>query len=149
MNDRYLFRGKSIHPPFDWIQGGYAELEGVPCIVLPHLEYQSACQREEPVYIAVDPDTVSQCTGLRDKNGALVFEGDVITTRDATIAVIKIGEYRPEFFANFCGLKNNMCELFGPYAEFLDGEECLIFTNSAGEVIGNRWDDPELLDVAD
>ena len=26
----------------------------------------------------IDPATIGQCTGLRDKSGALIFEGDVV-----------------------------------------------------------------------
>jgi uncharacterized phage protein (TIGR01671 family) len=33
-------------------------------------------------FYPVKPDTVGQCTGLRDKNGTLIFEGDIIASEN-------------------------------------------------------------------
>lgn len=97
------------------------------------------------------PETVGQFTGLTDKNGTRIFEGDICKAKNQvceSIIVVKYGTFRPEFFydcAKNCGynIKNR---LFGLYAESIDGEE-LMFPDTAryGEVIGNVHDNPELI----
>lgn len=41
------------------------------------------------------PDDIipEQCTGLKDNNGRLIFEGDIICTNDKTVGVVKFGKY--------------------------------------------------------
>lgn len=72
MNERYLFRGKRISEATDktgkWITGYYTGCDnGVHYIKSDTTEYYS-----------IDPDTLGQCTGLRDRNGTLIFEGDIL-----------------------------------------------------------------------
>jgi len=88
MNDRFLFRGKREYNG-SWIQGS-----------LIHNAFVTAETREPIMYIfnsnngsafdcwhdmtedldvfAVITATVGQCTGLKDKHGTLIFEGDII-----------------------------------------------------------------------
>lgn len=70
----------------------------------------------------VDPETVGQYTGLKDKNGKKIFEGDIVRYID-----------------------NDLIE----YVEFIDG---VFFAGSEElryaycEVIGNIYDNKELLE---
>jgi len=66
MNDRYLFRGRRLDKgnEGEWIIG-YIQMR--PTHKNPVIDY-----------VQVDPATVGQCTGLKDKNGVLIYESDII-----------------------------------------------------------------------
>lgn len=111
------------------------------------------------VFIDVAPDTVGQCTGLKDKNGKLIYEGDIVEIQylGAQISLFK-NEYSKqpenERFEVFCHedllkfyAKNDhyrkTCEIHS-----FDLEKIRINTdNKIYKVIGNIYENPELLDV--
>lgn len=72
-----------------------------------------------------------QCTGLRDKNGTLIFEGDIVKRENWGSKIISFIEYRDHGF----WIKD---ESFG-----YEGEDLWDWGNI--EVIGNIYENPELL----
>jgi hypothetical protein len=76
---------------------------------------------------------VEQYIGLHDKNGKKIFEGDLF--KDSTgISLVTWNEY----FASFCLRRNGwMYDHF--FGEAVDPED--------GEIIGNRYENPELLTI--
>lgn len=135
-----LFRGKSkgINRG-EWIYGSFVE----------DTNLNACCIRDKSlVYELVDRETVGQYTGLTDKNGKKIFEGDIISaitldTGKEQRAVICFGNFVDEnnddeyigFFIEFDGIKTTITQLLM--------EEC----KNRIEIIGNIHDNPELLEV--
>lgn len=126
MEDRYLFRGKRIDNG-EWVQGYYYQIWEKGYILW-------GMTNDAPNMIEVDVSTVCRCTGLKDENGKLIWENDIVVCRDFTeenyVISWKQDEACFEYQQYGCSIMN---------FEQLSGCEV--------EVIGNKFDNPELLEV--
>lgn len=140
-NDRYLFKAKRLDNG-EWVQGCYIYDIDRDC----SKSLNEFAHRIQPLYShayaePVDPTTICQCTGLKDKNGNLIWENDIAKfdvyyyekLQSSTISQIK-----------WC---NELCALSlvvndrgtrGTLGHLMD-------LNKEIEVIGNIFDNPELL----
>ena len=124
-----LFRGKNIiaDSPNDtthnyWRGGSLLQMHSGTYIVDYDDSIYDLCEKDE-----VWPDTVGQFTGFCDKNGKKIFEGDIVMIYDRLLKVIYDVDYG-EF------------EFDDPLDQL-----CLCADYNGCEVIGNIWDNPELL----
>lgn len=127
-----LFRGK-IRIIDEWVEGSLLKYPDGDCYICRPSDDPAVLDKYD-----VDTDTVGECTGLRDKNGKLIFEGDIVDHHVQGNILVNRGVI-------VWDAKN------GRWAHKLNTmEPCLfMFNSTAWEIIGNIHDNPELLEVGD
>ena len=125
MEDRYLFKAKRVSNG-EWIVGGlvrYGFTGKEKYYIVP--DYAS-----DLYAIEIDPSTICQCTGLKDKNGNLIWENDIVKiNNDKANTLITFRD-----FEIICTIPN---EKYYKHRLEYDTEY---------EVIGNIFDNKELLE---
>ena len=132
-----LFRGKKGDD--EWVYGSFCmdaleQFNGM-CGVDGFIRLYDKAKDKMQTY-EVDRETVGQYTGLNDKHGKRIFEGDIVKTSDITHeGVIQI----PGESFEIAMRKGCWVMVAGEDWDFLEtNHECI-------QVIGNIHDNPELL----
>lgn len=142
-----LFRGKRVDNG-DWVEGYYLVAAGMPFI--------SVFAVREPIFVV--SETVGQYTGLTDKNGKKIFEGDILS-----ITTTIKGDWIKDDNGNYKEPKRTDCAIVqedkntggyklkvyhnGKYKRISKFTLTHIYCYYKAEIIGNIHDNHELLEV--
>lgn len=124
-----LFRGKKLSDGA-WVEGDLSR-----CVVVGETHIWRIEDNLSTTTHRIDPETVCQYTGLSDRNGKRIFEGDVVRNflciDDHNEPLYEYGKvvYIPERIS----------------FEIWDDDNNQITTTAGLEVIGNIFDNPELI----
>ena len=146
MEDRYLFKAKRKDDG-EWVIGNRID-DGVTGQVFIHAVGNSVNESDKVgeegclqfVAFEVAPSTICQCTGLKDKNGNLIWENDIVAYWDSYSTESGLAE------ADCIGkvvwddetISFQVTNRLSAESQEVLGDEC--------SVIGNVFDNPELLE---
>lgn len=143
-----LFRGKIIDEPNEWVYGSLVIYPGSDDYII------YSFSGEHIGTFHVDKSTVGQYTGLKDKNGNKIFEGDIIKFEYPTEAMdiyVKDGMFS---YTGVVGFED--CYFSAQRKNENDGTDYLAlsqmrakveFQKGTIEILGNVFDNPELLEL--
>lgn len=145
MQDRYFFKAKTarIVDTYNnaedgvWVKGSLKEDCGKYTI------FQFEFDRADYIPYEVDPETICQCTGLKDKNGRVIWENDIVN------GSIKRGAafYRCLVLWNECKARFDVRARDCNFPMTLDERaDDISMSGFDYEVVGNKFDNPELLE---
>lgn len=133
-----LFRGKRIDNG-DWVYGAYITMHHndgrthIHHFIIPDGSDLSYGVKVEDILVEVDVKTVCQCTGLKDKTGRKIFEGDIVKYDRYIGKIVFIsGEYK---------IKWNEDVYFRSDMDFWCNDD-----DEKIQIVGNVFDNPELLE---
>ena len=136
-----LFRGKTSEG--DWVYGyPFVQAKGTEyeeCYILGDLDVRLSIYDLWDCAEKVDSETIGQYTGIEDKNGKKIFEGDIVSVNGFDIPLfIELTDLEKE--PEYASISWN-CRMSGHphYLHRLENKP------SKYEVIGNIYDNPELL----
>ena len=149
-----LFRGKRLDNG-EWVSSGNLitfndEGEGKQFFI-PQMNAKCTCTHDEQdniisfdsgMFYKVDPDTVGQFTGLTDKNGKKIFEGDIVRI----LGDQSSADWRNvDYVALIAFIDGGFCALDGTIEDHGFRRYALARMDFDLEIIGNIHDNPELL----
>lgn len=131
------FRGLSIDENSKGkMQYGYLIADGEQAFIINEVVEANEQYITIGSWCPVDPKTIGQSTGIKDKNGKEVFEKDILDYNGKKVIVKWHGSYASFIYEFVDELQNRTTEwqpLYLSYYKF--------------EVIGNSLENPELLEV--
>lgn len=133
MNERYSFRGKYSGKIRDFV-GKFVYGDLISIFGMSYIHPQNNATEVNDYDLTkllalhpIDAVTIGQCTGLRDKRGRLIFEGDIVITSKGGNRVLVAWNAEKLCFE---GTRDSV----------------LYYVKPGCEVIGNIHDNPELLE---
>lgn len=139
MENRYLFRGKRKDNG-EWIQGYLYGIWERRYILW-------GMTNDIPNMVEIDPATICKCTGLKDKNGTLIWEKDIVSFEHKKIEDVlswDFAKYIRNYVIEFKSTFVNYGLRFRNKSIHFECKQSTLCTHNC-EVIGNEIDNPELL----
>ena len=141
MSREILFRAKKVDGG-EWVEGYIVKKQGT--YFLYDINNSDTCRQNN--YL-IDEDTICQYTGLTDWNGEKIWENDIFKCRVFDKhALIKYGTYQ-------IGFDSRVFTNVGLYANWLESSSVKLRKDLGYwvnveeiEIIGNIFDNPELLE---
>ncbi len=135
-----LFRGKNLLGK--WIEGDLLQYLG--CEKKHIVRHSTGAGGQEVI-----PSTIGEYTGLKDKNGKRIFEGDIVKNEWCFIkgnSIVRFGEYKSLDSSNDyqCGHLGFYLEHISDFNKRTVRKDIMYFANKC-EIIGNVFDNPEML----
>lgn len=155
MNREILFRGKSVETN-KWVYGSYILEKYANTPYICFFEYGSFVGLKQ---IEVAPETIGEFTGMTDKNGTKIFEGDIVRTQPFSNKPFSTKRKQKQFL----GIVEHCIKTFRNPGSPTDGQKydsswwvkimedienygCYNWTRFWNcEIVGNKFDNPELL----
>lgn len=136
MMRKITFRGKTVDRD-RWVYGSLITLDDDCCFIVPRIDRASTLSKRNLVRLemeAVSTGSIGQYTGVKDKNGVRVFEGDIVRTQFGRLVRI---EYRT--VGGFVGFDMTAieCKHECPWAS-------TAWRSGNIEVVGNIHENPEM-----
>ena len=120
-----LFRGKTLDVS-EWVYGYYVQQYGTDAIYFKESD-ENGFER-----LLIYSETVGQYTGLRDRNGRKIFEGDIVKCSDGENYQVVFEQRNNSAYFGLATTENDTWVF-----------EDIITSNLA--IVGNIYDNPELL----
>ena len=147
MEDRYLFKAKRIDNG-EWVVGNlitnvfFRLGQSIPYILCPDKADYDCFEdfSEENGIFEVQPSTICQCTGLKDDNGNLIWENDVVRVYGDT----DDSGNDLYYFYKVVWNKDLCCWWLSDI--YTQEDEYLYICLKGIDVIGNIFDNPELVE---
>ena len=148
MSDRHLYKAKrkdNGERNGEWVEGyyfcmGHNDGRHVHHFIIPLGADLSKGRAIDDIQVEVDPSTLCQCTGLRDKNNKLIWENDMVKridlhdAKEPSIGIIEYDTENTAFVIHWVDVVN-----YSPTYPWKDKIE----------VIGSIFDNLEMLEVGE
>ena len=149
MNREILFRAKCFG---NWRYGSYVHFVKKPANSRCNINYKDFIITNEDdgeyYYPITELSSLGQYTGLKDKNGKQIFEGDILKTPRGFIGQVIFGRAEEECRHKVFG--RMVIDCYTTYGWIFvrgDGYKCAIDDELLeGEIIGNVFDNPKLIE---
>ena len=140
MKREVKFRGLKIDSK-EWAFGWFTK-EKKGSLIVPVIQYYKEWDTGDYVdSYEIDGNTLGEFTGLKDKNGKEIYEGDIVLVGETYV-----GDYRYEDFEGVVEFDEGQYFVDCKYSKDMGCElDNATIRNQGLEVIGNIYQNPDLL----